>query len=177
MPDVVFTADCEAFQLAVRCVAFQFGVVVLKRSADVRLGDWLCDESAVEIGESDAHGAAFDGCLAEHGAGMGAFSAVCFGECDGSESFARCFLVSGVDVVGFADVDEDSLSRVREFECFGLGISEFSPCFGDVRVVVFSLVVCQLAPVEGEVRLLEDFSPDLDELWEFVFVFFRSVGV
>lgn len=121
----VCTCDCEAFDLAVGGVADEFLLLVSDLDEPVVFGELLCDESAVDEVECDADFIAFDGCLLGDGAGVGeVLEAVVLVQCDGCEACADGFLVDGVDVPGFADVDEDCLAGLGKCQCAFLTASD-----------------------------------------------------
>ncbi len=154
-PFVVFTADGEAFE---------FGGV-----------DGA--ESAAKGVEGDGDFGAFDGDGFEFGAAVGDLQSVVAGEGEAGEALGDVAFVFGVDVIGFAEVDDDGLAAVFDGVLgFGLAFAEFGPGAvgwgGDFR-----FEVGELDPVEGEVALFPFFAPVFDHEGEEVGVFGGAVGI
>ena len=117
------------------------------------------------MSEVEAEGVAFGGHAFVDGAGVLDFLAIHFGEGDAGEAVADVLLVFGVDAFGVADVDGDGHGGVGELEGLRLELADF----GAVAVVIV-LECGELAEVEGEVGILPEGAPIVDEggveFWE-----------
>lgn len=134
-------------------------------------------ESAAKGVEGDGDFGAFDGDRFEFGAAVGDLQSVVAGEGESGEALGDVAFVFGVDVIGFAEVDDDGLAAVfDDLLGFGLAFAEFGPGaiggFGGLR-----FEVGELNPVEREIALFPFLAPVFDHEGEEVGVFGSAIGV
>ena len=134
-------------------------------------------EGAAEGVEGDGDFGAFDGDGLELGAAIRDLDAVVLGEGEAGEALGDVAFVFGVDVIGFAEIDDDRLAAVFDgLLGFGLAFAEFGPGAvaggGD-----FGFEVGELDPVKGEVFLFPLLAPMGDHEGEEMGVFGGAIGI